>query len=617
MQAAAATMCPPICSLSRLVKAERQPELRAQQLSQARDYLDSLAAETASLSGQPPEQTDSARAKLNAILARSEYAHSMGRKLVGPHPQAHQRNYVSARWTASLAVSAARHPSATFCYGSPFARRPSSLPTGFFDAGFARPEEKKWPCKLRLSLRGPGRSGCSPRAKPPAAPTTAWPFIAPIGRALRGFRTSALWRLTAPRLRANIFARSQRQDHRARNAGQTAAGAFHAHLSAGKNLVWIPDRDRGGLPRFPHPTGDSGMPSTLDPGDRKLMMIAGVILLVLIVVTVTFAPPPEEGEGQGIPTTYSTTNSGAQAAYLLLQELGYKSERWEKPPAELPSNAEGEILILAGPTNFPDEKERSALLSFVRSGGWIIYAGNFPFLFLETGAVEPPSITRISSMKSETFPAIAPSPFTQSAEKITMAASNRWVATDGAQVPLYGEPEEPVVVTWRLEKGRILWWAAPTPITNSGISRDGNLPFFLGCIQAARPAASHEETTVLWDEYFHGYRGSLWDYFRKTPVPWAIYQLALVAILYFAGVWPEKRAALRSGYGVAAFSAGICGYGGRLVSPRKGRLGCGARGLPAIPHPTAAPACACAFDFQHAAGRGGSRTPGLEAAWIL
>ena len=210
--------------------------------------------------------------------------------------------------------------------------------------------------------------------------------------------------------------------------------------------------------------------------------------------------------------------------------MGYKSERWEKPPAELPSDAQGKILILAGPTNFPDEKERTALLSFVRSGGWIVYAGNFPFLFLETGAVEEPSITRTSSLKSEIFPAIAPSPFTRSAEKITMSASNRWVSTDGAQVPLYGEPEEPVVVTWRLEKGRILWWAASTPLTNSGISRDGNLPFFLGCIQAAQPGLPAGEITVLWDEYFHGYRGSLWDYFKKTPVPWAIYQLALVAI---------------------------------------------------------------------------------------
>ncbi len=271
------------------------------------------------------------------------------------------------------------------------------------------------------------------------------------------------------------------------------------------------------------------MPSTLDPGDRKLLLIAGTILLLLIVATVVFAPPPDEAEGQGVPTTYSTSKNGAQAAYLLLRELGYRSERWEKSPMELPADAEGKILILAGPFDFPDKKEREALLTFVRSGGWIVYAGNFPFLFVENGAVAPPSFTRTSSLAAETFSAVAPSPFTQGASKITMNAANRWVSSDGAQVPLYGEPEEPVVATWHLEKGRILWWAAPTPVTNSGISRDGNLPFFLGCIQAVRPGASPSETTVLWDEYFHGYRGSLWNYFEKTPVPWAIFQLALVA----------------------------------------------------------------------------------------
>ncbi len=62
--------------VSRLAKAERQPELRGQQLDQARDYLDALAAETESVSGSPPPRTDSARAKLDAILARSEYAHT-------------------------------------------------------------------------------------------------------------------------------------------------------------------------------------------------------------------------------------------------------------------------------------------------------------------------------------------------------------------------------------------------------------------------------------------------------------------------------------------------------------------------------------------------------------
>jgi hypothetical protein len=62
--------------VSRLAKAERQPELRGQQVNQAREYLGALAAETALLTTRPAPSTNSARAKLDAILARSEYAHA-------------------------------------------------------------------------------------------------------------------------------------------------------------------------------------------------------------------------------------------------------------------------------------------------------------------------------------------------------------------------------------------------------------------------------------------------------------------------------------------------------------------------------------------------------------
>jgi len=271
------------------------------------------------------------------------------------------------------------------------------------------------------------------------------------------------------------------------------------------------------------------MPPTVDPGDRKLLLIAGAILLLLIVATVVFAPAPDETEGQGVPTTYSTTNSGAQAAYLLLRELGYRSERWEKPPSELPLDSDGKILILAGPDNYPEKEERDALLKFVRSGGWMLYAGNFPFLFVGVGDATPIMDTALRRT-DRSFPALAPTPFTRDAPKITMLAISRWDVWEGPDVPLYGNSGEAVVVTWKLGRGRILWWAAPTPITNTGINREGNLPFFLDCIQAVRPGASPGDTTVLWDEYFHGYRGSLWDYFEETPVPWAIFQLALVAL---------------------------------------------------------------------------------------
>lgn len=59
---------------SRLQRAEKDSKSRDRQLDQAREYLDALAAEMASISGEPLTNEDSARTKLNAILARPEYA---------------------------------------------------------------------------------------------------------------------------------------------------------------------------------------------------------------------------------------------------------------------------------------------------------------------------------------------------------------------------------------------------------------------------------------------------------------------------------------------------------------------------------------------------------------
>ena len=61
--------------VSLLDTAEKHPESRQQKLKEARKYLDSLAAEAASLSAEPAPSHDSARSKLDAILTRPEYAH--------------------------------------------------------------------------------------------------------------------------------------------------------------------------------------------------------------------------------------------------------------------------------------------------------------------------------------------------------------------------------------------------------------------------------------------------------------------------------------------------------------------------------------------------------------
>jgi hypothetical protein len=61
--------------VSRLTQAEKHPELRRQQVDQAREYLDALAAEVGSLSGHLAG-ADTARPKLDAILSRPEYTHA-------------------------------------------------------------------------------------------------------------------------------------------------------------------------------------------------------------------------------------------------------------------------------------------------------------------------------------------------------------------------------------------------------------------------------------------------------------------------------------------------------------------------------------------------------------
>jgi hypothetical protein len=77
------------------------------------------------------------------------------------------------------------------------------------------------------------------------------------------------------------------------------------------------------------------------------------------------------------------------------------------------------------------------------------------------------------------------------------------------------------------------WWASATPLTNLGITRDGNLQLFLNGVSDE----DGQPLEVYWDEYFHGRHGSLWSYVRQTPVFWGLLQaccLVLAALFSFS-----------------------------------------------------------------------------------
>jgi hypothetical protein len=259
------------------------------------------------------------------------------------------------------------------------------------------------------------------------------------------------------------------------------------------------------------------LPIQLSAGDRKLFLIAGGVFLVLVTTALILAKGPESADE--IPTTYSVGSGGAKAAYLLLKASGYRVERWEQSPSELPEAA-GATLILAEPLDAPKTEERNRLRQFVQNGGHVIATGAFVGLFLpENGIVPDP----LSGMTWKKLSAQSPSSITHAASQITLVPQAYW-KPDSFAVPLYGDGDKEMVVKYKFGKGEVIWWASATPLTNAGLKEPGNLEFFLACI------GSEPQTRILWDEYFHGYRRSLTASIQSSPVKWIFLQFAVFTL---------------------------------------------------------------------------------------
>lgn len=262
------------------------------------------------------------------------------------------------------------------------------------------------------------------------------------------------------------------------------------------------------------------MPAGIAPSDRKILLIGGGLLLLMLTASVVLAPPAEEFNSP-VPSTYSAQSGGAKATYLLLSELHYSVRRWESTPTELNTDPKKILLILAEPFQPPSEKEKEALLSFVKTGGHVLFTGAGIRMFF--------SDARVSSSPPDagwaTFSPSIPSHFAAVAHHVTIQPEAYWGAVDFSQLVLYGEPDSAVVVSWKLGLGEILWWAGSTPLTNAGITKDDNLPFFLDALKN-RPSGEGYE--IYWDEYFHGQRSSLWGYVAKTSLAWGLLQMGVV-----------------------------------------------------------------------------------------
>jgi Domain of unknown function (DUF4350) len=262
------------------------------------------------------------------------------------------------------------------------------------------------------------------------------------------------------------------------------------------------------------------MPAKLDRTDRSLLIGAGILVVILAIAT-SLLTPSHRGGRAGFPSTHSTSWDGAKAAYLLLGELGYDVQRWNQSPTELKEDAANKVLILANPIQAATSEESAALRRFLENGGRIVATGDDIENFLPGGN----RFVEVDAAEGDTkFLALLPSPLTEGAPEISMAPPIEWHPAKNDQIAVYGNENTAAVVTYSVGKGTIVWWGSPSPLTNRGLKEPGNLSLLLNSIGDAKGKR------ILWDEYFHGARGSFASYIGKTPIPWVIVQLAFLFV---------------------------------------------------------------------------------------
>jgi Domain of unknown function (DUF4350) len=289
------------------------------------------------------------------------------------------------------------------------------------------------------------------------------------------------------------------------------------------------------------------MQHRLAPGDRNLLILAGVLIAAMSAAAVIFSPQ-ETRSLPGLASSYSASNDGAKAAYLWLEQMGYRVERWVDPPEDLPgvafsglaedrlASASNTILILAQPLMPASAEEKTSLANFVRQGGCVLIAGARPGILVPEGLIKTASF---SNNLTKAYPSEIPAPLTRDVPEIQMAAHTRWPRLSGHQLRYYGDSDGATVVSFTLGKGEVKWWADPGPLTNAGISQSSNSMLLLNSI------GPPENARILWDEYYHGYRAGFWSYLGRTPVPWSLIQVALILIAALV-TYGRRRVPLRS-----------------------------------------------------------------------
>lgn len=259
--------------------------------------------------------------------------------------------------------------------------------------------------------------------------------------------------------------------------------------------------------------------ATLSRRDRRFVAITGVCAALLIVVIAVFGPARESSP---TPSTYSNGIHGARATYLLLERTGYHVVRSTVPLGEIADKATPETTyIFAEPFFGQISAAKKQVKEILARGGRVLVTGFSGALLLpqKHPHLQAQSFSVACNAQPEGLSGLA----APGAIRIVEEAS--WKLSGPAQRAVYRCGKDPVVVTFPMEKGTVVWWASASPLENGTIGQEGNLALLLNSIG---PRAT---TRVVWDESLHGAVPSLLSWTAGTVLPWVWWQFGLASLL--------------------------------------------------------------------------------------
>lgn len=262
---------------------------------------------------------------------------------------------------------------------------------------------------------------------------------------------------------------------------------------------------------------------------KNLNAILIVVGLFVVIIALNFlfiaGNNDQENEENGNRSSYRATPFGTLAFYTLLEEKGYPVTRLESRWTELNERKDISTLVVISPlpSNNPTPEEFGTLNAWLEKGGLLIVIDRE----IEASFGDA-TADGVFSFSQDRVRVLQPTIYTRGVNSIKLSNFARRVKLESRSAVYHiGDEQGAVLADAEVNKGRVILLTDPFVVANNGIAQNDNVQLALNLF-SGRP-----DGKIAFDEFHHGFSevqsGGVMAYFRGTPIPWMLAQIALIA----------------------------------------------------------------------------------------